>query len=143
MQKQLAMGALFCGLAWGLAPQAQATDQSTDQRIKALEARVSELERRQGITEKTPPAAVAPAAAPVASIPAAAPVAAAPAVTAAPARVADWGALHRGMSQHEVIAALGAPKSKQVRPLLEIWFYPGDRSVQFDRDSRLDSWSGQ
>jgi hypothetical protein len=156
MHKQLAVTALFCGLMVAFAPSAhaRATGQSTDhQRIKALEARVAELERRQGIAEKAattaaaaaPVAAATPAAVPMTPAPAAqaAQVAPAPAVAQAPATPADWSALHRGMNPREVLAVLGNPLNKQIRPLLEIWYYPDDRSVQFDRDSRLESWTGQ
>jgi len=139
MRQRLAMTAIFCGLVIGFIPivSAQTTDTATDQRITALEARVAALERREGITSPTTAPSATIAASPAAPVAAAAP--SAPVV--APAPPADWSALHRGMTQRQVIAVLGNPGNKQVMPMSETWYYDGDRRVQFDRNGYLDSWS--
>ncbi|MEO8779763.1 MAG: hypothetical protein ABI389_13960 [Rhodanobacter sp.] len=145
MRKHLLITGLCCGLAFApSAPAALAptTDQTTDhQRIKALEARVAALEQRLDMPAATPqavshrqpalPAAVTPAARPDQ-----------PAAAAAPAPASyDWSHLHTGMDPQEVTAQIGPPARKQVRPMSEIWFYPDDRQIEFDRDNRLQSWS--
>ncbi len=145
MRKQLLITGLCCGLAFALSPAvlAKTTDQPTDhQRIKALEARVAALEKRLGMPAASsppasnPPASVTPAATPVArELPA--PVAA----PAAPSTPADWSRLHRGMSPREVTAQIGPPDHRQVRPMSEIWFYPDDLQLEFDRNGQLDNWS--
>lgn len=143
MRKQLLITGLCCGLAFALAPAvlAKTIDQATDhQRIKALEARVAALEQRLGMPSVTPqpashrPTSVTPAPTPAAR--------ALPATTAtAPPTPADWSHLHRGMHPREVTAQIGPPDHKQVRPMSEIWFYPDDRQLEFDRNNQLESWS--
>ncbi|HUV97527.1 MAG TPA: hypothetical protein VMV98_08670 [Acidobacteriaceae bacterium] len=143
MRKQLLITGLCCGLAFAPAPAvlAKTTDQTTDhQRIKALEARVAALEQRLGMPSVTSrPASrqqtsVAPAARAAAR--------ALPATTAvAPPTPADWSQLHRGMDPREVTAQIGPPDHKQIRPMSEIWFYPDQRQIEFDRNDRLESWS--
>ena len=148
MRKHLLLTGLCCGLAFALsapAALAQTTEQTSDhQRIKALEARVAALEQRldtppanpQPVSPRQPSLTAAP-------IPAASPQQPAPVATAPPARPAssDWSQLRRGMNPREVIAQIGPPDQKQVRPMSEIWFYPDDRQVEFDSGSRLQSWS--
>jgi hypothetical protein len=144
MQKHLLVTGLCCGLAFALpapAALAQTTDQTTDhQRIEALEARVAALEQRLDMPAAAPqpvsPRQPAPTAAP---IPAASPQPA-PTATTPPAS-ADWSQLHRGMDPRQVTALIGAPESKQVRPMAEIWFYPDDRQLEFDSSNRLQSWN--
>lgn len=151
MRKQLLITGLCCGLALAPIPAvlAQTSDQSTDhQRIEALEARVAALEQRLGAPSTmsqppsgqptpatTAPATVTPAPTTVAS------TKPAPAAVSPPPAAGDWSQLHTGMDAREVTAELGPPDHKQVRPTSEIWFYPSDRQVQFDRNSRLESWS--
>lgn len=143
MRKQLLITGLCCGLAFAPTPTvlAKTTDQTTDhQRIKALEARVAALEQRLGRPSvSSPPAphhqtSVSPAATPAArALPAA--------TAAAPSTPADWSHLHRGMAPREVTAQIGPPDHRQVRPMSEIWFYPDDRQLEFDRNGQLESWS--
>jgi hypothetical protein len=65
-----------------------------------------------------------------------------PAATATvPPASSGWSHLHRGMDSRQVIALIGQPEKRQARPMSEIWFYPDDRQVEFDRNSRLQSWS--
>ena len=145
MRKHLLLTGLCCGLAFALsapAALAQTAEQTTDhQRIKALEARVAALEQRLDVPAATPPP-VSPSqpAVTAAPTPAASPRQPAPAATAPPASL-DWSQLHRGMSPREVTALIGAPDQRQVRPMAEIWFYPGDRRIEFDSNNRLESWS--
>ena len=149
MRKHLLVTGVCCGLAFALsatAALAQATDQTTDhQRIKALEARVAALEQRLDMPPATPPATPQPvphreASLTAAPLPAASLHQPAPAVTVPPAS-SDWSHLQRGMAPREVAAQIGPPDRKQVRGMSEVWFYPGDRQIEFDRDSRLQSWS--
>lgn len=141
MRQRLAMTGLLCGLVIGLAPilPARAADPATDQRIKALEARMAELEKRLGVYESTPPAPTAAAVAPPA---AASPVAnAPPPPPPKPISAGDWSGLHRGMGERAVTTLLGRPQSKQITSVSETWFYDGDRRVGFDRDGKVDNWS--
>ena len=145
MRKHLLITGLCCGLAFALpapAALAQATDQTTDhQRIKALEARVAALEQRLDMPAATPPPVSHRQPSPnVAPAPAASPRRPAPTAAVPPAS-ADWSQLHTGMDPREVSARIGPPVRKQVRPMSEIWFYPDDRQIEFDRDNRLQSWS--
>jgi hypothetical protein len=145
MQKHLLITGLCCGLAFALpalAALAQTTDQTTDhQRIEALEARVAALEQRLDV----PVAAPQPASHPQPSVTAAPTPAASPRQPAPPTAVpppsSDWSQLHRGMDPRQVTALIGAPDSKQVRPMAEIWFYPDGRQLEFDSSNRLQSWS--
>ncbi|MDE1893947.1 MAG: hypothetical protein KGH90_06385 [Xanthomonadaceae bacterium] len=139
MKKQRLIAGLCCALAFvpATAAWARTAGQATDhQRIEALEARVAALERRLGMSPATPePPAPHQAAAPAArEAPRAQPAAAAPIA-------ADWSQLHRGMTAREVTAHLGPPDHRQVRPMSEVWYYPGQRQLEFDRNGRLDSWS--
>ena len=137
------------GMAW-----AATTEEATvEQRLKSLEARVVELERRLDAKES---ASTVPATAPVAASPAAPATPAVP-VVATPARAeattgtgspaslapAQWHALKRGMSWGQVIGVLGKPGKKRVGTMSEIWFYPDadGGSVEFDRDGRVSGWS--
>ena len=144
MRKQLLITGLCGALAFAPMPAAQAEtgDRTTDhQRIEALEARVAALEQRLGM----PPATAPPAASPRQTAAAPAPTAAAPALPATAAAVpptaGDWSQLHLGMDTREVTALIGPPRHKQVRPMSEIWLYPDQRQLEFDRNGRLDSWS--
>ena len=145
MQKHLLITGLCCGLAFAPAAPAalaQTTDQTTDhQRIKALEARVAALEQRLDMPSATPqPVSHRQPSLTVAPTPAASPHQPAPTATAPPASF-DWSQLRRGMDPREVTARIGPPDRKQVRPMSEIWFYPDDRQIEFDRNSQLQSWS--
>lgn len=156
MRQRVVVSAMFLvatigGMAWA----ATADEASVEQRLKALEARVVELERRLEVKESgaaVPASAPIAATAAVATTPAsAAPVAAAPARTepvsanGSPASLApaQWQALKRGMSWGQVIGVLGKPGKKRVGTMSEIWFYPDadGGSVEFDRDGRVSGWS--
>jgi hypothetical protein len=147
MKRKLAAATwLFLGLSYSVLGIAQTTDATADQRINDLEARVAALERMQGIKPgATTPVAVsaAPAATPQSM---AAPVAVAPAlppVMPSAPTVADWGSLHRGMTVSQVTALLGKPGDTRVLPMSSTWYYPDThgRSVEFDRNGRVDQWS--
>ena len=142
MRKLLLITGLCCGLAFvpTRAVMAKTTDQTDHQRIKALEARVAALEQRLGMPPATS-TAVPQHQTPVAPAPETAARALPATVAAAAPTAADWSQLHRGMAQREVTAQIGPPDHKQVRPMSEIWFYPGNRQLEFDRNDRLDSWS--
>lgn len=139
---------VLVGLAvWAASGVALADGEPTvEQRLKALEQRVIELERRLDAPQ---PAAVPAPAAPAratttrpAPAAAAAPAAAEPAAAAPPA-AADWQALRKGMTWSQVSAALGKPGKKRIGVMSEIWFYPDadGGSVEFDRDGRVSGWS--
>ena len=142
MRKHLLIAGPCCGLAFvpTQAVRAQTTNQTDHQRIEALEARVAALEQRLNMSPITPAPAsdhqtsVAPAPKAPARVRPAAMAAAAPAA-------ADWSQLHQGMTPREVTAQIGPPDHKQLRAMSEIWFYPDDRQLEFDRDNRLDTWS--
>jgi hypothetical protein len=139
---RLAATWIVLGLGYSVAGTAQTTDPTTDQRIRALEARVSALERQQSAA---PAPAVAPNAA-VAAQPAVAPAAVAPVAPPPPPAapvVADWGSLHRGMTVSQVKALLGKPGDTRVLPQSTTFYYPDvhGRSVEFDRNDRVDQWS--
>lgn len=140
MRQRLAVTGLLCGLVIGVMPifPARAADPVTDQRIKALEARMAELEKRLGVYESTPPA---PIAAPIAAPAATSPVVVAPPPPPKPISAGDWSGLHRGMGERAVTTLLGRPQSKQITSVSETWFYDGDRRVGFDRDGKVDNWS--
>ncbi len=133
---------MVVGLGYSVQGLAQTTSATTDQRIRDLEARVAALERLQGVKSGETPTSTAPAA-PVATSAAMA----APAVAAAPARsaptAADWGSLHRGMTVSQVTALLGKPGDTRVLPASSTWYYPDmhGRSVEFDRNGRVELWS--
>jgi hypothetical protein len=144
MRQRLAMTGLFCGLIMGLAPMmsAHAADPATEQRIKALETRMAELERRLGVYESAPPAAATPATPAVSASPGASPIVIAPPPPPPkPISASDWSGLHRGMGERAITTLLGRPQSKQITSVSETWFYDGDRQVRFDRDGRVESWS--
>jgi hypothetical protein len=142
MRQRLATAGLLCGLVIGLGPvvSAHASDPATDQRIKALEARMAELERRLGAYESAPPAAMRETAPASPSTPSA-PVVIAPPPPPKAISASDWSGLHRGLAERAVTTLLGRPQSKQITSVSETWFYAGDRRVVFDRDGRVDSWS--
>ena len=48
---------------------------------------------------------------------------------------------HQRIEAREVTALIGPARHKQVRPMSEIWFYPDQRQLEFDRNGRLDRWS--
>jgi len=138
-------GVLAGLVIWAVSGVALADGEPTvEQRLKALEQRVIELERRLD----APPPAAAPAPAAPARAPAsarsapAAPSAAEPA-PAAPAVAADWQALRKGMTWSQVSAVLGKPGKKRIGVMSEIWFYPDadGGSVEFDRDGRVSGWN--
>ncbi|MGH8128505.1 MAG: hypothetical protein ACRETC_09120 [Gammaproteobacteria bacterium] len=146
MRKHLLISGLCCGLAFALlAPAALAqttTGQTTDhERIKALEARVAALERRLNMAPATPQPVPhrqpSPTAAPT---PATSPRQPEATATVPPAP-SDWSQLHRGMDSREVIALIGPPERRLVRPMSETWLYPDNRQVEFDRNNLLQSWS--
>lgn len=147
---RLAATWIVLGLGYCVAGTAQTTDPTADQRIRALEARVAALERKQGITPATstsPSSAAAPSAVAPAAMAAAEP-AMPPAPVASPAPpvvpvVADWGSLHRGMTVSQVKALLGKPGDTRVLPQSTTFYYPDvhGRSVEFDRNGRVDQWS--
>ena len=152
MRLRIVVSALFLvaavgGMAWA----ATNEEGSVEQRLKALEARVIELERRLDAKES---GTAVPAIAPVAASPAvpATPAAAATSARAEPVTAtgspaslapAQWQALKRGMSWGQVIGVLGKPGKKRVGTMSEIWFYPDadGGSVEFDRDGRVSGWS--
>jgi len=134
---------MLLGLGYSVLGVAQTADATADQRIRDLEARVATLERLEGIKPGAIPAAVAAPAAPVAMpAPAAPPAPMAPAAPTAPT-AADWGSLHRGMTVSQVAALLGKPGDTRVLPGSSTWYYPDThgRSVEFDRNGRVDQWS--
>ncbi|MCR6700317.1 MAG: hypothetical protein NVV68_03735 [Dokdonella sp.] len=139
---------VLVGLAvWAVSGVALADGEPTvEQRLKALEQRVIELERRLDAPQPAAaPAPAAPARAPTtraAPASAAAPAAAEPAAAAPPA-AADWRALRKGMTWSQVSAVLGKPGKKRIGVMSEIWFYPDadGGSVEFDRDGRVSGWS--
>jgi hypothetical protein len=140
---------LAAGASVGFA--ADSSNSVMEQRLKALEARVVELERRLGEKEAAPAPApvapVAPAGAASTAAPAPAPVERAiparAAVAARPAMPADWSGLRRGMNGSQVTTVLGKPGKKRVGVMSEIWFYPDTDggSVEFDRDGRVSGWN--
>ena len=139
---------VLVGLAvWAVSGVALADGEPTvEQRLKALEQRVIELERRLDAPQPAAaPAPAAPARAPTtraAPASAAAPAAAEPAAAAPPA-AADWQALRKGMTWSQVSAVLGKPGKKRIGVMSEIWFYPDadGGSVEFDRDGRVSGWN--
>ncbi|WP_458071034.1 outer membrane protein assembly factor BamE domain-containing protein [Rhodanobacter sp. BL-MT-08] len=143
MQHALAKATwVVLGLAVSTGAVAQTIDASADQRIRDLEARVATLERLQGIKPGIA-AAAAPGVAPAAmQAPAVAPVPPMPPIPSAPT-AADWGSLHRGMTVSQVTALLGKPGDTRVLPGSSTWYYPDThgRSVQFDRNGRVEQWS--
>ena len=141
---------VLVGLAiWAVSGVALADGEPTvEQRLKALEQRVIELERRldapQPATAPAPPApGRAPASSRAAPAAAAAPSAAAEPVAAAAPVAADWQALRKGMTWSQVSAVLGKPGKKRIGVMSEIWFYPDadGGSVEFDRDGRVSGWN--
>lgn len=156
MRQRSAVSAMILVAALcGAAQAAEAVDSSVEQRLKALEARVIELERRleakesaPGVPAAAPASAASPAVAAtpaVPPVPAAAPRAVPAAGTDSPASLApaQWHALKRGMSWGQVIGVLGKPGKKRVGTMSEVWFYPDadGGSVEFDRDGRVSGWS--
>jgi len=142
MRHALAMATwMVLGLGYSALGVAQTTDPATDQRIRDLEARVSTLEQLQGIKPGTTPVASAAPAARVAAQPAMTSPTQAPAPSAPTA--ADWGSLHRGMTISQVTALLGKPGDTRVLPMSSTWYYPDThgRSVEFDRNGRVEQWS--
>lgn len=135
---------LVFGLGYSALSTAQSTDAATEQRISALEARVAALERVQAQTAARPAAAAvaAPYAAAQPAAVAPAPLPAAP-VVRAPPTAADWDSLHRGMTVSQVVKLLGKPGDTRVLPTTSTWYYPDihGRSVEFDRNNRVDHWS--
>lgn len=139
---------VLVGLAvWAVSGVALADGEPTvEQRLKALEQRVIELERRLDAPQPAAATATAaPARAPTtraAPASAATPAAAEPAAAAPPA-AADWQALRKGMTWSQVSAVLGKPGKKRIGVMSEIWFYPDadGGSVEFDRDGRVSGWS--
>lgn len=137
---------VLAGLAiWAVSGVALADGEPTvEQRLKALEQRVIELERR---LDAPPPAAApapaAPARAPASARSAPAASSAAEPAPAAPAVAADWQALRKGMTWSQVSAVLGKPGKKRIGVMSEIWFYPDadGGSVEFDRDGRVSGWN--
>ncbi len=143
MRKQLLITGLGCALVFASTPAvlAKTVKPATDhQRIEALEARVAALEQRLGMPPATTPPPATPRQPSVAAAPAAAARALPATAAVAPPTAADWGQLHLGMDPREVAALIGPPQHKQVRPMSEIWFYPDQRQLEFDRNGRLDSW---
>lgn len=152
MHQRFACSALILmAVLSGVVHAAEMTESAVEQRLKALEAKVVDLERRLEMKESAAAVAPAPVATPVvaaASSPASR--VAAPAASAAPAAVesppsqapAQWHALKRGMSWSQVIGVLGKPGKKRVSTMSETWFYPDSDggSVEFDRDGRVSAW---
>lgn len=142
----LVVSLMVAGLGYSAASIAQTTAAATDQRISALEARVAALEHMlaQGASPATAaaPAAAATYGATQPAMAAAAPVAAAP-VARAPPTAADWGSLHRGMTFSQVTKLLGKPGDTRMLPTTSTWYYPNihGRSVEFDRNNRVERWS--
>ena len=153
MRQRSAVSAMILVAALcGSAQAAEAVDSSVEQRLRALEARVIELERRLEAKESAPAVpATAPAAAASAAVaatpatPATTPRAVPATGTDSPASLApaQWHALKRGMSWGQVIGVLGKPGKKRVGTMSEVWFYPDadGGSVEFDRDGRVSGWS--
>ena len=141
--KLVAAALVVFGLGYGALSLAQTTDPATDQRIRDLEARVSALGHIQGIKPKTAAGTVAVPAATAAAQPAPQPLPApAPPVVSDPSPAA-WGSLHRGMTVSQVTALLGKPGTTRVLPQSSTFYYPDThgRTVEFDRNGRVDQWS--
>jgi hypothetical protein len=112
--------------------------------LKALEKRVTDLEKQLSAAQAA--AAAAPAVRPTApGAPATAPVAAPP-----PAPIVElwkeggaWSKLRRGMTWSQVRTILGSPGSKTTGVFGDVWFYPDSSGgrVVFDRDSRVSEWT--
>lgn len=131
---------------------ADAPPATVEQRLRALEAKVDNLERRLKASESST-AVASPAASAQPAAAAASP--AGPTVvteSAAPSQAvaspqsqapAQWHALKRGMSWSQVIELLGKPGKKRVSPMTETWYYPDSDggSIEFDRDGRVSGWS--
>ncbi|WP_440223112.1 hypothetical protein ACQQ2N_18850 [Dokdonella sp. MW10] len=135
---------------------AQGMDPVVEKRLKALEARVLELEKR--LEEKAAaPVAATPAVAPVAPVapavpgtpappaavaPVAAPAAVAPVAPAMPSAAA-WDELRIGMGKSQVTRVLGKAGKRRVGTMSEVWYYPDldGGSVEFDRDGRVAGWT--
>ncbi len=142
-----------CLVVHGTMAGAQGMDPAVEKRLKALEARVLELEKRLEDKVSAPVAAtpaVAPAVpaapqAPVAPAAVAAPVA--PAAVAPPAPVmpsaAAWDQLRIGIGKAQVTKTLGKPGKRRVGTMSEVWYYPDldGGSVEFDRDGRVAGWT--
>jgi hypothetical protein len=143
MKRKLAAATwLFLGLSYSTLGMSQTADPTADQRINDLEARVAALERMQGIKPgTTTPAAVS--AAPVAAQPGMSSPTVASAAPVVVPTMADWGSLHRGMTVSQVQALLGKPGDTRVLPMSSTWYYPDThgRSVEFDRNGRVEQWS--
>lgn len=131
---------MVLGLGYSAASIAQTTDAATEQRLSALEARVAALEHMQA--QAASPTAAAPYSGAQPAM-ATAPAVAAARVVRAPPTDADWGSLHRGMTISQVTELLGKPGDTRVLPTTTTWYYPDihGRSVEFDRNSRVDQWS--
>jgi hypothetical protein len=142
MRHALAMATwMVLGLGYSALGVAQTTDPATDQRIRDLEARVATLEQLQGIKPGTAPVAAGAPAARVAAQPAM--TSPTPALAPSAPTAADWGSLHRGMTISQVTALLGKPGDTRVLPMSSTWYYPDThgRSVEFDRNGRVEQWS--
>jgi hypothetical protein len=50
--------------------------------------------------------------------------------------------IKRGMSSHEVVRLIGEPEHVEQSGGWEIWYYPGGRSISFDRRGRAQSVAG-
>lgn len=146
-------------LAISYAMAADSPSETVEQRLRALEAKVIDLERRLEVSEssRTMPASVEPASAaapaaesaPARAMPPPLPAtrsgaAAAQTIASPPSQApAQWHALKRGMSWSQVIELLGKPGKKRVSPMAETWYYPDSDggTIEFDRDGRVSGWS--
>ena len=127
---------------------AKATTAATDSaaleaRLKALEKRVTDLEKQLSAAQAA--AAAAPVRPTAPNAPTAAP---APPPPAAPVvelwrEGGAWSKLRRGMSWSQVRTILGSPGSKTTGVFGDVWFYPDSSGgrVVFDRDSRVSEWT--
>ena len=91
--------------------------QTSDERLKALEAELEALKKRVDALEGTTPAAAVPVK-----------------PSAVQADCAAWSRLKMSMTQAEVRALVGEPSKMQTTPLQIVWRYPCG-SAYFDANT--------
>ena len=113
----------LAGIAFGTLIYAVASAQSLDDRVRALERRVEQLEKQ--VAQPTSPAS---ARKPVSSQP------------DGWRQIDNWRSLRRGMTESDVRSILGEPQKVVASGSLTLWYYPGGGSADFD-DGRLRGWN--